>query len=61
MVVELGGPTPQLINELVARVGELSAIRWHGAWSLAVQVGCKQPSLPRASKSLQTVNPSLHK
>jgi hypothetical protein len=41
-------PTPELIEALVARVGEVEAMRWLGEWSLALLEGRRPPRMPEA-------------
>ena len=41
-------PSPQLIEALVARVGEAAAMRWLGEWSLALLEGRRPPRMPGA-------------
>jgi hypothetical protein len=40
-------PTPELIETLVARVGEREAMRWLGQWSAALLEGRQPPRLPK--------------
>ena len=44
-------PTPDLIQTLIARVGEAEAIRWLDRWSTALSEGRKPPRLPRSKRS----------
>ena len=39
-------PSPQLIESLVARVGEVEAMRWLGEWSMALLEGRRPPRMP---------------
>ena len=47
-------PSPQLIETLVARVGEPEAIRWLDLWSTALLEGRKPPRLPRRTRPPQS-------
>jgi hypothetical protein len=42
-------PSPQLIESLVARVGEVEAMRWLGEWSMALLEGRRPPIRARGS------------
>ena len=41
-------PSPQLIETLVARFGEVEGMRWLGEWSLALLEGRQPPRMPEA-------------
>ena len=41
-------PTPELIEALVARVGEVEAMRWLDSWSTALLEGRQPPRMPEA-------------
>ena len=44
-------PTPELIEALVARVGEPAALRWLGEWSMALLEGRQPPRMPGGCKN----------
>ena len=53
-------PTPELIEALVARVGEPAALRWLGEWSMALLEGRQPPRMPGGGVNKSPPPPPLN-